>query len=192
MNTPINAQRIAAWPSAIAVAAAILAYSFIAGAQINPSPPAHLNGNATSDSGSDAAPCLATDGAGNWAAVWTSAEDISGSGADFDIFLARSADNGVSWTLPALLNTNGTKDSNADFAPHIATDGAGNWVAVWQSSEDLSGAGTDRDIFVARSSDNGAAWFAPAVLNSNAATDSGDDVAPRIATDGAGNWVAVW
>src|SRR5262249_50122490 len=32
----------------------------------------------------------------------------------------------------------------------------------------------------------------PESLNSNAALDSGDDVLPRIATDGLGNWVAVW
>ena len=36
------------------------------------------------------------------------------------------------------------------------------------------------------------AWTGPAALNTNAATDSGDDSAPQVTTDGAGHWVAVW
>ena len=36
------------------------------------------------------------------------------------------------------------------------------------------------------------AWIGPAALNTNAATDSSDDSSPQLATDGAGNWVAVW
>lgn len=31
----------------------------------------------------------------------------------------------------------------------------------------------------------------PEALNTNAADDAGDDWAPRLATDGLGNWVAV-
>ena len=51
---------------------------------------------------------------------------------------------------PALLNTNATSDSGDDANPQVTTDGAGNWVAVWDSHEDLGGtAGTDADIFVA-------------------------------------------
>ena len=35
-----------------------------------------------------------------------------------------------------------------DSAPQVTTDGAGNWVAVWSSDENLGGtAGTDYDIF---------------------------------------------
>ena len=58
----------------------------------------------------------------------------------------------------------------------MTADGAGNWVAVWYSNENLGGTiGTDNDILVARSSDAGATWTAPAELNTNAATDSGSD-----------------
>ena len=56
----------------------------------------------------------------------------------------------------------------------MTTDGAGNWVAVWDSGDSLGGTiGTDHDILVSRSSDAGATWTAPAALNTNAATDSG-------------------
>jgi hypothetical protein len=32
----------------------------------------------------------------------------------------------------------------------------------------------------------------PSALNSNAASDAGEEFFPQVTTDGAGNWVAVW
>ena len=43
--------------------------------------------------------------------------------------------------------------------------------------------GTDYDILVARSTDNGATWTDPAPLNTTAATDSGFDVIPQVAEE---------
>ena len=154
--------------------------------------PALLNANGTTDSRDDEVPQVATDGAGNWVAVWSSNQDLSGVGTDWEIFVARSTDNGEAWTAPAFLNTNATTDPGSDYCPQVTTDGSGHWVTVWSSKEDLSGAGWDLDIFVARSTDHGATWTFPALLNGNATTDSGYDGSPQITTDGAGHWVAVW
>jgi len=158
--------------------------------------PVPLNSNAATDSGGDFQPLVAGDGAGNWVAVWRSDDDLGGTiGEDDDILVARSTENGVTWTDPAALNTNAATDSGADGYAGLAltTDGLGNWVAAWASSENLGGImGYDDDIFVARSTDNGATWTDPAPLNTNAATDSGADGGPSIATDGAGIWFAVW
>jgi hypothetical protein len=61
------------------------------------------------------------------------------------------------------------------------------------SDENLGGTlGTDLDVLTARSTDGGVTWSAPAALNANAATDTGEDGAPTLATDGAGTWVALW
>ncbi|HEO71013.1 MAG TPA: exo-alpha-sialidase, partial [Candidatus Hydrogenedentes bacterium] len=78
---------------------------------------------------------------------------------------------------PSLLNAGGMAvgDTGDDTDPSLATDGAGVWVAVWSSVEDLDGSGTDADIFVARSTDNGATWDMPDLLNSFALGDTGED-----------------
>jgi predicted neuraminidase len=156
--------------------------------------PAALNTNAATDSGDDSRPQVTTDGKGNWVVVWNSDDSLSGTiGTDSDILVARSANNGATWTAPAALNTNAATDSGDDWSPQVTTDGAGHWLAVWTSDDDLGGTiGDDYDILVARSTDNGATWTAPAALNTNAATDSRGDYSPQVTTDGAGHWVAVW
>ncbi len=157
--------------------------------------PAALSINAATDGwGSDAVPQVTTAGGGHWVAVWQSCEDLGGTiGTDWDILVARSTDDGATWSPPAALNTNAATDGwGWDGEPQVTTDGGGNWVAVWHTNEDLGGIGTDYDILVARSTDNGTTWTAPAALNTNAATDSGDDFEPQVTTDGGGNWVAVW
>jgi len=171
--------------------------------------PAALNTNAATDSGLDWLPQVTTDGLGNWLAVWHSNDELcaplppgcEGSlGTDSDILVARSTDNGATWTDPAALNTNAATDSGDDTRPQVTTDGQAppwtHWVAVWESNGNLGGAiGTDYDILVARSGDNGATWTAPVPLNTNAATDSGDDARPQVTTNGTyggNNWVAVW
>ncbi len=153
---------------------------------------AALNTNAGADSGTDLVPCISTDQLGNWVAVWRSDENLSGAGTDRDIFVATSADAGANWSAPALLASNGATDSRDDEAPFVANDENGTWLAVWDSEESLAGAGIDADIFIARSSDNGATWTAVTKLNTNANVDTGQDTDPKIISEGAGVWVAVW
>ncbi len=55
-----------------------------------------------------------------------------GSSADDDIRVARSTDDGVTWTAPAALNADASTDLGHDGGPELATDGLGTWVAVAQ------------------------------------------------------------
>jgi Neuraminidase (sialidase) len=156
--------------------------------------PTGLNTNAATDSEYDGRPQVTTDGAGNWVASWESYASLGGTiGTDGDILVARSTDGGATWTAVAALNTNAATDSRHDFSVQVTTDGAGNWVAVWESYDSLgSTIGTDTDILVARSTDDGVTWTAPAALNTNAGSDAGRDIFAQVTTDSQGTWVAVW
>ncbi len=66
--------------------------------------------------------------------------------------------------------------------PVVATDGSGNWVVLYSMPRDFGGTLGDRDIFGARSPDDGATWTDPIVVNSTATTDgSATDTDPDIA-----------
>ncbi len=178
-------------PSLLLVAFALLSFHSIparADFGVAITSPKPLNANA--DSGFDQAPRLATDGNGNWVAVWNSDNTLGGTiGSDGDILVARSIDNGAHWSSPKPLNNNAATDAVGDFNASIAADRFGHCVAVWESK---LAAGADTEIFFARSIDNGEHWSNPQPLNSNATTDSETDELPRIATDGFGHWVVVW
>lgn len=149
----------------------------ILNADLDLASPKPLNANASSDSGADILPVLATDRSGHWVTVWSSNDTLGNTvGSDYDIFVARSSNNGLTWTPPIALNLTAGSDNEEDLSPAIATDGNGHWVAVWSS---------DNHIAAATSVDNGETWTSP-----NELTDNGEN--PRIATDSAGNWLVVW
>ena len=158
------------------------------------SPTAPVRSNGANDSGRDFMPALATDGHGHWVAVWSANHDTGdGSGTDDDLYVARSLDAGAHWSNPVILNANAATPNAGDYDAAIATDGQGHWVVVWSSDDSLGNTiGGDYDILVARSVDNGANWSIPVPLNSNAASDSGSDFNPSIATDRQGHWLVAW
>lgn len=150
--------------------------------------------SAAGGGGNDSYPRVVVSAAGTWIAAWTTDNTLGGTiGADLDVVFARSTNAGTSWSPTAPLDVNAAVDAGDDGFPHLATDGAGTWVAVWESDDTLGGAlGTDQDIFVAHSTDDGVTWSTPAALNANAGSDVGTDAFPRVATDGDGTWIAVW
>ena len=156
------------------------------------SDPSPVTTAASSDSVSDERPKIATDGSGRWVVVWRSYEMVNAFEFVDSIQAARSINNGASWGAPVALSNNGITDTASDENPDVTADGAGNWVVVWESSNDLGGTvGTDRDIFFSRSTNNAQTWSPPSVLNSNAGSDAGNDVTPSVLADGAGHWMAV-
>jgi len=156
--------------------------------------PAAVSSRARKDQGLDLTPALATDGKGTWIVVWSSTEDLTGSRRnDRDIQIAISTDDARTWSLPRYLNGNATRDWGDDESPDIATDAAGHWVVVWQSTDSLGNTiGGDRDVLAAASSDGGLTWSDPKPLDEAAAHDQRSDDAPRLATDRRGHWMTVW
>jgi cysteine-rich repeat protein len=139
---------------------------------INFSPRALLNADGAVDSRDDVEPALATDGAGTWLAVWTS----RGAGASDDgIKVARSTDDGLTWTAPSFIDASSPFDGVSDSNPDVVTDGTGTWVAAWRGY--LNG------VRFARSTDDGVTWSAP--------TAPAPFLLLHLVTAGAGNWGAL-
>lgn len=112
---------------------------------------APLNREAASDSGDDDTPELAVDGYGNWVVAWTSWDRRGAArGADADLLVAMSRDQGANWTQSFILNTNAKHDLGEDTTPSLATDGSGTWITAWSSTESFGEVlDRDRDILVA-------------------------------------------
>ena len=62
--------------------------------------------------------------------------------------------------------------------------------AVWSSTEDLDGCGSDSDLLIA--SNAGSGWSGPSLLNANAVTDEREDGAPRLLEASDGTLHVVW
>lgn len=155
--------------------------------------PAALNSNAASATGVNTAPSLACDSSGNWVAVWQAGSIAPPSpSSDSEIMVARSSNNGASWSAASILNTNAPTDSTADWAPRVATDGSGTWITVWQTNLYTTSTKPVTDILFSKSTDNGSTWSPPVSLTNSSDPDSGYDDGPRIASSGAGTWIIVW
>ena len=157
--------------------------------------PLIVNPNAISDTGADLRPRIATDGFGTWILVWDSDATLGGTiGSDLDIFFARSTDAGATWSAQAALDfATASTDTGNDANPDIATDGTGAWTVVWDTDENLDGtSGTDFDLGVSRSTDDGLTWSVSTALNADASTDTGGNYFPRIATQPGGVSVVTW
>ncbi|HEY2774463.1 MAG TPA: sialidase family protein [Candidatus Binatia bacterium] len=109
------------------------------------------------------APRVRYDG-GVWQVVWTQAFDSLGGtiGQEGDLVGVRSFDAGLSWTDPAAINVNASRDNspptggfpwrNLDFLPDLETAQNGTSILVWTSTNSLNDTiGSDYDVFFARS-----------------------------------------
>jgi parallel beta-helix repeat protein/predicted outer membrane repeat protein len=134
---------------------------------VNWSAPILLNTSGTSDTGDDWDPQIIEASDGSLRAVWESEEDMDEADTDYDIFCATN--DGFGWSFPSLLNVNGRIDSGDDYLPQIIEDSSGGiFHVVWESNEDLAGAGTDYDIFYTYGTCG--CWSEPSVANPGAAS----------------------
>ena len=131
------------------------------------SAPLFVNSDHASDVREDRRPVVATDGAGTWVAVW------SEFGATPYLYAAQSLDGGATWSAPVVVA--GTSVLTA--GPALAADrSTGTFIATLALGS---------TIVQTRSIDGGLTWSAPATLGPGF-------LAPDIASDDAGTWVAIW
>jgi len=129
-------------------------------------------------------------GIGKWMAVW---EHGAFSPTRKEVVVARSEDNGATWTSPIVVESNAGLYYNGTDNVHFDTDGDGTWVVVWEPTSDLSGENfVEKDIYYSISTDNGDTWTIGAPIDVNAGADTGDDENPDVVSDGMGNWILSW
>jgi hypothetical protein len=160
-----------------------------------------LNTDASTDQSPSAwredwAPRIVTDKHGVWLTIWQANYGVfpfvgEDPRVEADIMVARSTNGGQSWSAPAPVNTDAAVDARFDIFPTLATDGAGTWVATWQSRAHLLFApGEDLgDVWAARSTDNGATWTAPAPISTS---PTQHDWNPVVVAASPGTFVIAW
>ncbi len=97
---------------------------------------------------------------------------------NFEIFIRRSTDNGVTWKEASNLSNN----PGASISPRLAVSGANIYV-IWQQ---INAAGTLSDIFFRSSLDNGVTWKSIINISQN----PGYSVFAEIAVSGSNVYVA--
>ena len=124
-------------------------------------------------------PSVAADAAGNFVVVWRS-DTQDGSG--YGVFGQRYDSSGVPQGPEFRVNTYTTGNQHRQS---VAADAAGNFVVVWQSSQDGSGYG----IFGQRYASSGAPLGPEFRVNTYT---MGTQRRPSVASDTNGNFVVVW
>jgi hypothetical protein len=122
---------------------------------------------------------VASDASGNFVVVW---ESYAQDGSNYGIFGQRFAFSGGALGPEFRVNT---LTPDAQRYPSIAVDGSGNFVVVWQSSQDGSSFG----IFGQRFASSGAPLGPEFRVNTATA---GSPAGPSLAADPSGNFVVVW
>ena len=153
------------------------------------STPAVLNTNTSATASFENRAVIAAGSASTWVVAWDSEDTGAGiAGGDKDILFSRSTDNGANWGATAVLNSDAGANHYRNYAPAVASDGAGVWVCAWEAYDSTSGTlGFDNDLRFARSTDNGATWSSVANLNTDAAVDARIDTSVRLASDRSGH-----
>lgn len=122
---------------------------------------------------------ISADASGNFVVVWKS---DGGDGSGFALFGQRYASSGVPLGPEFRVNTYTPGDQDN---PSIASDASGNFVVVWESPD-----GSSDGISGQRYASSGVA-VGPE-FRVNAATTTGSQTIPSVATDPLGNFVVVW
>lgn len=119
---------------------------------------------------------------GSWLAAWESEVPLFGQGIYARMFDAGGA--AVSWISPVI---NQTTFGN-QTAPDVASDGSGSFVVTWVS--DHSG---NEDVYMRRFSASGTPLSGEILVTSgNTVATSGNQSAPSVAMNSAGEFVVAW
>lgn len=153
---------------------------------------AAINSGAAADGNVDLdfQPSIATDGAGRWLVAWKHSSQAGIDPAGDQVFFSRSTDNGATWSAQQALGALQPPPTGLDQGVSVAWNGT-SFLVVWGSIQNLGANGIDGDILSATISVPAFTVTGPALVNSNAATDSAADLYPSVAADGS-DVVVAW
>lgn len=123
---------------------------------------------------------LVMDPAGDIMVAWMVRDEAPGAAPHISIWTIRYEEAAGSWGPGAKIS--GTESSNF---PQLATDAAGNVVAVWGQFDTVQGV---YNVVANRYDSTTGRWEGVTLVE----TDAGDTWAPYVAMDGSGNAAAVW
>ncbi len=134
----------------------------------------------TYTTGWQGAPAVALDATGDFVVTWTG---IGAGDSSYGVFAQRYNSSGMAQGSEFLVNTHTT---NAQDYSSVAMDAAGDFVITWESSgQDGSGYG----VYAQRYNSSGTAQGSEFPVNTYT---TGDQVAPAVAMDAAGNFAIAW
>ncbi len=164
------------------------------------SDPGHVNNFGLSDGAPiiDEHSTVVSHGDSAYMVMWLSRNPFDGGyGGDQDIFVARTTNNGASWSDPQPVNSNAGQDGADESSPLIGGNGDGTWMIIWSAQYPDFGSGTDYDVFYSVSVNDGLTWSDIRALNTTAVWDNdhvtaNNDYAGSIAGNSSGTWIGVW
>ncbi len=106
------------------------------------------------------------------------------------VFVSRSSSVLSEWTVPAALAPWHDEEGGGDYSPSVAAGDDGQFAIAWSSYS--SGGGLDADVVTSFSSDSGATWTMPALVDPAEATDALVDRDPKLQHAGANTWAVLW
>ena len=117
--------------------------------------------------------------------------------ADADLWVSRSTDAGVSWSMNTLVAADvlcascrlHRRYDRIDLASPIL----GTWLLAFASPKfNAETTGYDADLFLARSTDDGLGWSAPSAVLADAGSDAVRDLDPSMAVGADGTTLLAW
>lgn len=140
---------------------------------------------------------LATDCRGTWALIANRIAPSGSSNVGAGLDLSVSTNGGRTW-LNRDLYIGERLGAHAEFGqPAICLSSAGTWVLAWMTRAlDQQGRPSDANptqrLLVMLSTDGGANWQSPTVIEESHERWAQIDKPPALATDGRGTWILAW